>query len=149
MKNQSMQDLRQPQQSASDLGRSELATLIERHATTDGSHPTAIPSLYFYRSSAPSTPAHSIQEPALCLVAQGNKVVMLGSEAFTYDPEHFLMVSVGLPVAGRIVGASPGCPYLGLRLDLNPTLIAALIVEGEVAPFPVSKAELGLSVGRL
>lgn len=149
MQNQTMQDLRQPQQSASDLGRSELAALIERHVTTDGSHSTAIPALHFTRASMPSSPAHGIQEPALCLVAQGNKVVMLGSEAFTYDPEHFLMVSVGLPVAGRIVGASPECPYLGLRLDLNPKLIAALIVEGGVPPSPASKAELGLLVGRL
>src|SRR5579871_2726477 len=116
------QDLQQTQQTAPDPGRSELAALIERHVATDGSHPTAIPALHLARFSMPSMPACSIQEPALCLVAQGSKVVMLGTEAFTYDLEHFLVVSVGLPVAGQIVKASPKSPFLGLRLDLDPTL---------------------------
>jgi AraC-like DNA-binding protein len=149
MQNQAMKDLQHTQQSASDLGQSELAALIERHATTDGSQPTAIPSLYFNRSSMPSAPAHSIQEPALGLVAQGSKVVMLGSETFTYDPERFLMVSVGLPVSGRIVKASPECPFLGLRLDLDPALIAALIIKVGIPAAPDSNAGLGLSVGCL
>jgi AraC-like DNA-binding protein len=149
MENQAMQDLKQPRQSASDFSRSELAALIERHVPTDGSHSTAIDSLHLYRSSIPSTPTHSIQEPALCLVAQGSKIVMLGNEVLTYDPEHFLMVSVGLPVSGRIIKASPECPYLGLRLDLDPVLIASLIVEVGIPPAPASKAGFGLSVGCL
>ncbi len=141
----------QTQTPAPHVGRSDLAALIERHTATEGRNATPIPSLSLYRSSIPVDPIHMVQEPALCVVAQGAKVLTLGDAAFTYDPERFLLVSVGLPITARLVTAPPDRPYLSLHLSLDLPLIAALLAEAEVGtgagPTPVPDADAGRGLG--
>jgi AraC-like DNA-binding protein len=72
---------------------------------------------------------------ALCVVAQGSKEVMLGGNRYRYDPAHYLLTTVELPVVGQVIEASPERPYLSLRLSLEPTLIGSVMVEaGCVSP---------------
>ena len=129
--------------------RIELAALIERYARADGTHATAFEPLVLYRASTPSEPIHSTYEPALCIVAQGSKQVLLADELYRYDPANFLLVSVDLPIVGQVVDASTHTPYLGLRLGLDPGQIGALIVEADL-PAPGSRGSgRALAVGRL
>lgn len=115
----------------------DLAPLVARHASTDGLHGTAWPSLDFIRISTLREPIHNVQEPALCVVVQGAKRVMLGAETFTYDADRFLLVSLDLPLIGEIVEASESRPYLAFRLSLDPATIAGLLATGlEIAPVP-------------
>ena len=51
--------------------------------------------------------------PALCVAAQGAKVVMLGREVLEYDPAHMLVFAVGLPISSQVTRASRKDPYLG------------------------------------
>jgi len=146
---QTMQTIEQTQTPASHGGRSDLAALIERHTATEGRAATPIPSLSLYRSATPVDPIHMVQEPALCVVAQGAKVLTLGGAAFTYDPAHFLLVSVDLPITARLVTASPDRPYLALHLRLDLPLIAALLAEAGPAIVPPADAGRGLGVGLL
>jgi AraC-like DNA-binding protein len=108
---------------------STLAALIERNVATDGIQPTAIPRLFLIRSSQPTEPFHVLHEPALCLVAQGRKQVMLGGELYSYSREQCLVVSVDLPVVAQVIEASPETPYLCLRLDLDPGQLSSLMLE--------------------
>lgn len=110
-------------------GTSVLAGHIIRHATSDGMHGTAIPRLSLIRSNRPTEPLHVLHAPAFCLVAQGRKRVMLGREVFHYGPDHFLTVSVDLPVSGEVIEATSDKPYLCLRLDLDPAMLGALLGE--------------------
>ena len=139
-------------QEAKRPGSSELAKLIDRYATKDGGQPTVIPPLYLYRSFTMPEPAHSVYKPSLCLVAQGSKVVTLGADSWRYDPEHFLLVSVRLPITTQRLEASSGQPHLGLHIDLDLALIAALVMES-VLPEPTARVpdrvQAGLSVGVL
>jgi hypothetical protein len=98
--------------------QSELAKLIERNTGADGIHSTDIPCLFLSRSSQPSAPMYGLHEPAVCIIAQGRKQVMLMGNRFLYGPEQCLVVSVDLPVVGQVIEATPDVPYLGLRLDL-------------------------------
>lgn len=99
----------------------ELAELIERNVTVDGTSETAIPGLRFVRTSRVSEPVYSVYEPSLCIVAQGTKLVMLGEESYQYDSASYLTASVHLPITGQVVAASPEEPYLcvNLQLDMN------------------------------
>jgi AraC-like DNA-binding protein len=134
---------------ALEQSRIELAALIERYTGGDGTHSTAFAPLVLFRASAPSEPVHSTYEPALCIVAQGSKQVLLADELYRYDPVHFLLVSVDLPIVGQVVEATAHAPYLGLRLGLDPAQIGALIVEADLpAPSPRS-AGRALAVSRL
>ena len=110
----------------------ELAELIDRYAATDGIHATAIPRLILYRASQIEEPMHAAYEPALCVVAQGRKQAIAGQDVYHYDPEKYLVISVGVPAVGRILEASRDKPFLCLALGLDAAAIGALIVEGDV-----------------
>jgi AraC-like DNA-binding protein len=109
--------------------QSELAKLIERHTDADGIHATEIPCLFLSRSSQPSAPMYGVHEPALCIIAQGRKQVLLMGNRFLYGPEQCLVVSVDLPVVGQVIEATSDVPYLGLRLDLKPGQLGELMLE--------------------
>lgn len=125
----------------------ELASLIARFAPSDGVHQTAIPRLKVVRLSQPSEPMHGLHEPALCIIAQGAKQVILGDQIYRYDAAHCLVVSLDLPVIGQVIEATPEEPYLCVKLELDPAAIGALMLE---AP-PLTERELssgpGLTVG--
>lgn len=131
----------------------ELVGLLARHATKDGVQATAVPALHLYRSFAVSEPVHTVYQPSFCLVAQGSKVVTLGTEVLRYDPEHFLLVSVSLPVTSRLLEASPERPHLALHIDLDLALVAGLITELPSLELPgrdvSADVQPGLSVGQL
>ncbi|MDE3735346.1 MULTISPECIES: AraC family transcriptional regulator [Pseudomonas] len=107
----------------------ELVQFIERFTEQDGAQVTAIPGLTLFRTAQPSEPLHCLYEPALGLVVQGRKKVLLGEETYYYGPSQFLVVSVDLPVIGQVIDASPEVPFLSLRLDLDPKEISALLME--------------------
>ncbi len=120
--------------------RTELARLVEGVVNGDGVHPTAIEALHLIRCAEPGEKTWGVYKPALCIIVQGGKEVRLADELYRYDPLHYLVVSVTLPVAGCVVRASSGEPYLCIRLDIEPSLIAELISEtdpsAEVAELP-------------
>src|SRR5579863_5305388 len=101
---------KQGPQASLEPARRELASLLARFAGTDGLHKTAIPALSIYRSSAPNQPACGLYEPALTVVAQGAKQVMLAGEAYVYDQAHYLVTSVDLPVVSQVIQASAAQP---------------------------------------
>jgi AraC-like DNA-binding protein len=129
--------------------RLELAALIERFTSQDGSHQTAITPLCLFRASSPSEPVHAVYEPALCLVAQGAKEVLLADEVYRYDQANYLLVAVDLPIVGQVIEARPEVPYLALRLNLDPREINELIIEAGI-PAPVNPGSgRGLTVSRI
>jgi AraC-like DNA-binding protein len=121
-----------------------LADLILRHAPGDGVHPTPVPRLWLIRTSYPTEPIHVLHEPALCVIVQGAKQVTLGERIFAYDPAKYLVVSTELPVEGRVVRASAAEPYLCLRIDLDPTILAGLLENSGLQPPPAGQARPGL-----
>lgn len=111
--------------------RAELARLVEGLVSGDGMHPTVIEPLHLIRCERPGEMTYGVHKPALCIIVQGGKEVRLADELYCYDPLHYLVVSVTLPVAGCVVRASSAEPYICIRLDIDPSLIAALVSEAE------------------
>src|SRR5690349_7845572 len=111
-----------------------LTSAAERQAGADGSRETAVPALKLSRFSSPTDLTALVYEPCLCVVAQGAKEVLLAGETYRLDPAHSLLVSVDLPVAARVVEASPGRPYLGVRVSLDPAVVGELLADGAAAP---------------
>jgi AraC-like DNA-binding protein len=76
-----------------------------------------------------------VSDPALCVIAQGSKEIMLGDHRYRYDPAHYLIATAELPIASQITEASKEHPYLGLVLTLDPTFVGSVMVEaGHPAP---------------
>lgn len=125
-----------PEPSATAPQQAELVRLLMERVPAPGTLDTAIESLHVIRCDAPTELVHNLHRPALCLIVQGAKEVLLADESYRYDPLHYLVVSVTLPVAGRVIEASPAAPYLCLRVDLEPGQIAQLIAEMPAAGMP-------------
>ncbi|MFX3647499.1 MAG: AraC family transcriptional regulator N-terminal domain-containing protein [Paenibacillus sp.] len=125
----------------------KLADLIKRFTPTDGIHSTAIPSLALIRASKISQPIYYVHQPALCIVAQGSKLVILGQESYTYDLTQYLVASINLPISGQVVQATVEHPYLCMRLDFDPGQIFDLIRDTPTAsPKPDHPTSRGLFV---
>jgi AraC-like DNA-binding protein len=126
----------------------ELADRIARHMKDDGRF-EVVPGLFLYRSSSPSAPGYGLDEPSLCVIAQGSKEVLLGQERFRYDASRYLLVASGLPIVSRIVEASNERPYLALRLVLDPSVVTPVLMEAGLAASRESETVKAVAVSRL
>lgn len=116
--------------------RDELTERIAQAIRHDGTI-EPLKGLHFNRSSSPSESCHSVSIPAFCAIAQGSKEVLLGNDRYQYDPMHYLLATVELPIVSQILEASKAQPYFSLRLDLDPTLVGSVMVE---AGYPSSRS---------
>lgn len=108
----------------------ELTDRIARTvASGAGLHSTALPALRLSRIDVPTLCTPLLYEPRLCLVVQGRKIAFMGEHRHYYDPLHYLVVSMTLPVLGQVVEASPDRPFLCLVLDIDPEQIGRLLLD--------------------
>lgn len=92
--------------------REELVERMMRLITEDGIL-DIFEGLRIARLLNPSETLHTVYEPCFCFVVQGSKRVVLNGEDYRYDPGHYLITTVGLPVSVRVEEASSETPYLG------------------------------------
>jgi len=118
---------------------SELRTLIAQLTGRDGDHQTAIASLYLIRYSSAVSPNFGVVTPGLCLVAQGQKELLLGDEVYSNSPGHYLVASAEIPVSARVVGATLDKPHLGVRFHFDLASLRSLIEEARL-PVPSGAA---------
>jgi len=130
--------------------RAELAAQIDRQVRGDGAFATAIPRLRLGRVSRTEHPVHGVFDPALCVIAQGSKRVLLGNEVYVYDTSHYLVFAQNLPVAGQVIDASPEAPHLALRLNFDVKDITSLALKMKLSTTPPSRTpQRGIFTGEL
>lgn len=122
-----------------------LAKAVQKHIPLDGMQQTSINELTLYRSSSPTEHDAAVYEPALVVMAQGSKEVVLGDTSYRYDPNHYLLVSVDLAVSARVLEATPTRPSLALRIVFDLGVVGELIAEGVTELF-ITPTDRGLSV---
>lgn len=126
--------------------REELVERIAQALPEDGLL-DAFSGLRLARSSQPTEPVRAVYQPAFCLIAQGRKQALLGEEVFCYDPGHYLLYTVDLPLTFQVKEASNERPYLGLRLDLDSALVASVMLESGVEPKKGDATVKAMAVG--
>jgi hypothetical protein len=62
------------------------------------------------RFARPTELHHGFLESCFCVIAQGAKTVSLGEDVFRYDPAHYLITTVGVPMTAQVVRASGDRP---------------------------------------
>lgn len=114
--------------------RDELVARLARAVRDDGTV-DPLPGLRLRRASAPTELGPGVAQPSFCVIAQGAKEILLGDRRYRYDPAHYLIASIELPIASRIVEASPERPYLSAIVALDVALVGSVLVEaGRPAP---------------
>lgn len=121
----------------SQANRDELIERLARAVPGDGTM-EVMPGLHMSRSSTTIGPIVSVAHPSFCVIAQGTKDIYLGEERYRYDPYHYLLATVELPVIIHLTEACAERPYLGLRLDLDTSLVASVMLE---AGLPTERRE--------
>lgn len=127
----------------------ELTSLIERHSLQNRPRETAIPSLFFYQHSSKTEPVYRVYKPSFCFVVQGLKEILLAQENFKYGPSDYLIASMNLPVIGQIIKASPGSPYLSLKLEFTHNQILEVLNDSKIQVKLKENAKRALFVGRM
>ena len=126
-----------------------LANRLAAYAPHDGVFQLRLPGTYAIRLSQMTTEAsYATLGPALCVAAQGAKVVMLGREVLEYDPAHLLVFGVDLPISSQVTRASRKDPYLGFTMDLDPARVGELAARVYPRGVPKASDNRGLYVGR-
>lgn len=132
-----------------DTLTSELRDLIARLTGRDGVHETAISSLYLIRYSSPKSHDFGVIYPGLCIVAQGQKELLLKDETFSNCPGQYLVSSAEIPLSSRVVGATLARPHLGLILHFDLLSIRSLLEEAQLPIPPAGSAsQRGIYVSR-
>lgn len=128
--------------------RDELAAIIDRHCPNEGGQETAIPGLLLFRGCHTDQPTCAVITSAFAMMAQGAKRVLVGDAAYEYDPRHYMIASVDLPMLSRVTVASTDHPYLGLALSIDPLKIAELSASLPPQP-PANTVDRGIGTGHL
>ncbi|WP_299401923.1 AraC family transcriptional regulator [uncultured Roseobacter sp.] len=116
-----------------------LAQMIARLVEKDGIHATPVPKLDLIRSTKQTQDLHAVHEPALCIVVQGAKRVMIADHIYDYDAAKYLVVSFDLPIIGQITQATPAAPYLCIRFGIDPAVLSDLAATIPWEPKPLTK----------
>jgi AraC-like DNA-binding protein len=132
--------------------RDELVERMSRAIQQDGVV-SPLEGVRLFRASSPTELNPNLSDPAFAVIAQGSKVVYLGQERYQYDPYHYCLGTVELPITSHIIEASPERPYLSFRMSLDPILIGAIMTElghseppkrADVMAFNVCRMDAGL-----
>ncbi|WP_353401542.1 AraC family transcriptional regulator [Duganella hordei] len=125
-----------------------MIAIVQQHVRHDDRVATAIPFLALYHSSQPTSVTRGVLKPSCCMILQGSKRVHLPDDVLDYGPGEYLVVSVDMPAAGHVVNATPDQPYLLLNIELDPSEMAAVVMEAKIdieSPQPVRGAFVGKS----
>jgi AraC-like DNA-binding protein len=114
-----------------DKRGNELVDRLSRVLPVDGAK-EVFPGLNVSRVSECRETARGIYVPAFCFVAQGAKEAQLGGEIFRFDPDHYMIYTVDLPLIYRIADATSERPYIGFSLTLDPAVVASVMVESGI-----------------
>lgn len=104
------------------------------HSDQNGTARTPIAGLTAIRSLTPGQLQYAINRPLVALVLQGRKHVTMGAHSFDFGAGESLLISADVPTVSQITRASAKVPYLSLVVELDPAVIASLIVEMNLVP---------------
>lgn len=130
-----------------DTVLAHMVNTIDRWTAGTADLATPISSLGLYRREMPAPPAICFVEPSVVLVAQGEKQMLVGGEAYPYYTNRFLITSLDIPANSQVVAASPERPCLGLTFKLNLRTIAELIAQGGVPLAPEHSDSGSVGIG--
>ncbi|MBU6452794.1 MAG: AraC family transcriptional regulator N-terminal domain-containing protein [Cyanobacteria bacterium REEB67] len=105
--------------------------------------------LNIYRFNRPTPRTHGIFTASICVVAQGAKMLELSGENYRYDPDNFVIASLDVPIIGEVVEASPQKPFLCLKMEFDPSMIASVCVEAGILSARSESSVKSVALGRL
>lgn len=107
-----------------------MVSRLDRLAPCEGYTESSLQGVTFMRSNSALARMPALYDPSIVIVLQGSKQGFHGGQIYTYDANHYLVVSVPLPFDVE-TQASAEAPLLGLIIRVDFSLTAELILELE------------------
>jgi AraC-like DNA-binding protein len=124
-----------------------ITRFIETNTGGDnGAFPTGVEGVHIMRSTELKMPHTMIYRPALCVIVQGAKQLMLHDRVIDYAEMQALIISIELPAAGRVIRASVEKPYIAISLEFDVGMMREVMEQLDVPPKPTGGAGLGIFV---
>jgi AraC-like DNA-binding protein len=108
----------------------KLAALLTDMLPKETVLTTSIKGLALFRidNSFPKTPYAYNSE--IIILGQGEKHTYIGNEVYTYDPSHYLVLPVPMPLECQGI-AKPNKPILGLTIAIDPIEVGEILLNME------------------
>jgi len=104
-----------------------MVELLGRLAPDEGYTQAGLDGVRFIRVNRPVPRMPVLYEPSIIVVCQGRKRGYLGEQAFVYDAQQYLVLSVPLPFECE-TEASVDEPFLGISIRVDLTMVAELLM---------------------
>lgn len=108
----------------------ELETLIPTSLcylqATPAGGPPPLPGLAVFRQETVSELEAALYDPVICLILQGRKQTLIGTQSAEVGPGDALLVSHHVPVLSRITQANADAPYIAIAVTLDLSLMRGL-----------------------
>lgn len=118
--------------------RLKLVEVLNEAASIEGTYQSALSRVELTRLSEPSPRRPCVYRPGILLIGQGRKRGYVGNRVLPYDPDHYLVLSA--PMAFECdYDCSPDEPLLAAMIDLDPAVIAELLLEMDEPPPTVTE----------
>lgn len=82
----------------------------------------------------PSNPM--LYRPSMCVVVEGLKQIEFSGRSLEYGVMECLIVNMELPATGRIIGATPGEPFLGITIEFDVDMMRGVLEQITMPPKP-------------
>jgi AraC-like DNA-binding protein len=120
-----------------------MVQLMEQLAPQEGYNLSALEDIRFLRSNRPLTRTPVLYDPGIVILCQGRKRGYLGDDVYTYDAQHYLVVSVPVPFTME-TDASESEPMLAVYMRLNFQLASELLLQVDEAQGPCDALPRGM-----
>lgn len=130
----------------------ELAELMQHYVELqslhqlEGSIQTAIPGVWFYRSSVGNQRRPFIYQSGIIILGQGQKYIHIGNTPVQYGPNDYLVVGVPMPLECEAL-VEAGKPMLGLSIDIDHSVLLKQVALLEQAGFTPCQRDKGNRCG--
>jgi AraC-like DNA-binding protein len=113
--------------------RREIVRYADRYANENGLAATPIQGLHLKCMRRPGIPTRLIYKPLVCLVLQGTKQIMIGTEKHSLSAGQCFVIGLDIPAAGQIVQATQDEPFIAMAIELDIAAIRELATALEPA----------------
>jgi len=105
----------------------KLVELLNRWVPEEGIISEVMEGVDIFRIVEGSPREAKKYEPQIIILAQGQKRIFIGDQSLVYDPMHYLVLSVPIPLECEVYASSEK-PLLGLTIKVDPKMISAILL---------------------
>ena len=112
------------------MNQNRMIELLNELVPGEGVRENVVDKVNLFRITSASKRQPQTYDPGILILAQGQKRIFIGDEVYLYDPLHYLVLSVPLPLECETV-ASEKKPLLGLKIHVDASTVGEILLSSE------------------